>query len=492
MIRHIAAAVSGIFYRDKPEDYIRVIEDRRQKLQSIERGRRKVIAVGSGKGGQAKSVTAREISYSLAELGLRVALFDLDFSTPAIREYVRNDLQHSPMPPATILDFIRGNAPIDQVKTHPSYLDEADHPVSVRNLEFYLVPRDLSVERRVNRLLEVGYEKLQQVVESSGEVDTDFIVLDLPAGKRHGDVLRFWARRDYGILVFEPIETPLVKAYGVLSEGEYATCEAQLLAKLEEMNRKFLAAQQRNGKEDADRMRSEITQLEAERERLRRIVKRKKESEENKVRAKEGIGRINAELKEKRSSIKGIEERPHTEKSLLDNAYPDIQNTFLAYSSLTEMRGRFPDDIVNIVGRDRVGLYEAVTGRNFRHEIGEAIQYGAKPVIPILTMIDPRNRSILEAKITFERIVKQQELDGLATEIARLPEMTELVDNPQFILHSEEVRGSTGEGVPLISLQDLRKQRSWSEASRAYRQIAWEIARMEYLARGKYGVFSKR
>ncbi|MBS3156054.1 P-loop NTPase [Candidatus Woesearchaeota archaeon] len=501
--RQVSAAVAGLFGRDDPKAYMQIQRERIERLHNLTHGKNKVLAVASGKGGLAKSTTAVNLTLAFAELGLKVALVDMDLTAPAVRSYLAEYLRESRTPRCSMVDLINGTATPEEVEIHPSYLDETGTPRELNNISLFIPQQGQEMRMRAHERL--FSQKLQSIIKTT-PLARDFTIIDLPAGIRE-DVVNTWRIADYGILIFEPGEVPLEIAYGVIKTEELETYRLSLEQKLRFMSdsyrnnfvkaeerrldlegkRKTLPEQYSQLEQEYDRTRS---QLEEELKELGRVIKRKREPPENKAKARERrpqikgeLSRISQDLEIARKKLEAdLYELSHLDISPQELFEEDIyaQLAGFSYNSVRELKQRFYSDLKSVIG-DKFRQYELVTGRSFEQDIEPAMAYPGKKVIPIVTRVRPTQEELSTARLTFPRIRSQEAIDGVDTQLIMLPDKTELVEDPQIILYSDEVIRSSKEGLPLIYPTSLSKQKSWTEASRSYREIAWQIAAMEYL-----------
>src|SRR3989344_1395001 len=383
--RQVSAALVGLFGRESPEAYIHTQRQRIEKLQNQVHGKNKVLAIASGKGGLAKSTTAVHLTLALAELGLKVALVDMDLTAPAVRGYFAEYLRESKIPRSSMIELINGTATPEEVEIHPSYLDATGTPRELKNISLHNPQQGQEMRMRAHeRLFSQG---LQSIIQKT-PLARDFTIIDLPAGIRE-DVVNTWRISDYGILIFEPCEVPL--------ETDLYTLNHPDITSQDLFNEGF---------------------------------------------------------------------------------YTQLKD--LSYGSVRELKERFYLDLKRMT-EDKIGQYEFVTGRSFQQDVESAMVYPGKKVIPIVTRVKSTQEELRIARETFPRIRNQEAIDGVETQLIMLPNKTELVEDPQIILYSDEVIKSSKAGLPLIHPVSLREQKSWTEASRSYREIAWQIATMEYL-----------
>ena len=501
--RQVSAALVGLFGRESPEAYIHTQRQRIEKLQNQVHGKNKVLAIASGKGGLAKSTTAVHLTLALAELGLKVALVDMDLTAPAVRGYFAEYLRESKIPRSSMIELINGTATPEEVEIHPSYLDATGTPRELKNISLFIPQQGQEMRMRAHeRLFSQG---LQSIIQKT-PLARDFTIIDLPAGIRE-DVVNTWRISDYGILIFEPGEVPLEIAYGVIKTEELETYKLSLEQKLRFMSdsyrNNFVKAEEKRldleGKRKAlPEQYSQLEQgynerslnLEEELREISKLVKRKKAPVEDKTRARERRPQIKEELFRINTDLESA--RKKLEADLYTLNHPDItsQDLFnegfytqlkdLSYGSVRELKERFYLDLKRMT-EDKIGQYEFVTGRSFQQDVESAMVYPGKKVIPIVTRVKSTQEELRIARETFPRIRNQEAIDGVETQLIMLPNKTELVEDPQIILYSDEVIKSSKAGLPLIHPVSLSEQKSWTEASRSYREIAWQIATMEYL-----------
>lgn len=161
--RDIQAAVDGIGLTD-PVDihWDAQVPSSRMEGESVAPGVKNVIAVASGKGGVGKSTVAINLAASLAQMGARVALMDVDIYGPSI----------------PLMTGLQGKKP-DLVEGRIQPLSA--HGMSLMSMGF-LVPPGQAVVWRGPML----HKAIKQFFEDVEWGTIDYMLLDLPPGT--GDV----------------------------------------------------------------------------------------------------------------------------------------------------------------------------------------------------------------------------------------------------------------------------------------------------------------
>ncbi|MBN2362361.1 MAG: helix-turn-helix domain-containing protein [Deltaproteobacteria bacterium] len=156
---------------------------------------RRVIAVGSGKGGVGKSLVAANIGIALAKRGQRVILVDADLGGANLHTFVNLDA-----PGRSLSQFVQR-----RVET----LTEVVVATPIPNLSLISGARDL---------LDVAnpmYQQKQRLLRHLGKLDCDALILDLGAGTSY-NVLDFFLFAAHGMLVLAPEPTSEENAYRFL------------------------------------------------------------------------------------------------------------------------------------------------------------------------------------------------------------------------------------------------------------------------------------
>lgn len=157
----------------------------KMKLQST------TLAIASGKGGVGKSVVTINLAETLAEMGYRVALVDVDFGQGAC------SLLLNESPDASVLDYALHTVLKDQVFHYTEN--------GLTLIQGALDPAPVASHLRVL------FDKLDQLVTSLQQTH-DFVLLDTPAGTE-GAVKWALDKADLGILVLVGEPTAISDAY---------------------------------------------------------------------------------------------------------------------------------------------------------------------------------------------------------------------------------------------------------------------------------------
>lgn len=152
----------------------------------------KIWAVGGGKGGVGKSLVTANISICLALMGYKVVTVDLDLGGANLHTCLG-----VPIPDKTLSDYLS-----KKVRT----LKELITPTPIENLSIISGAQD-----------DVGIANLKQMQKAKilsrlGELDADFILLDLGAGTTY-NTLDFFISADQGILTALPEPTSIENTY---------------------------------------------------------------------------------------------------------------------------------------------------------------------------------------------------------------------------------------------------------------------------------------
>lgn len=152
----------------------------------------KIWAVGGGKGGVGKSLVTANISICLALMGYKVVTVDLDLGGANLHTCLG-----VPIPDKTLSDYLS-----KKVRT----LKELITQTPIENLSIISGAQD-----------DVGIANLKQMQKAKilsrlGELDADFILLDLGAGTTY-NTLDFFISADQGILTALPEPTSIENTY---------------------------------------------------------------------------------------------------------------------------------------------------------------------------------------------------------------------------------------------------------------------------------------
>ncbi|MBT4790825.1 MAG: P-loop NTPase [Halobacteriovoraceae bacterium] len=152
----------------------------------------KIWAVGGGKGGVGKSLVTANTSICLALMGYKVIVVDLDLGGANIHTCLGINI-----PEKTLSDYI--SKKVTSIK-------ELLVPTPIKNLQIISGAQD-----------ELGIANLKQmhknkILSKLGELDADYIILDLGAGTTY-NTLDFFISADKGILVILPEPTSIENTY---------------------------------------------------------------------------------------------------------------------------------------------------------------------------------------------------------------------------------------------------------------------------------------
>jgi flagellar biosynthesis protein FlhG len=152
----------------------------------------KIWAVGGGKGGVGKSLVAANVSICLALMGHKVVTIDLDLGGANLHTCLG-----IPVPETTLSDYTS-----KKVRNLSDLLIKT----SIPNLSIISGAQD-----------DVGIANLKQIQKSKllsklGELDADYVLLDLGAGTSY-NTLDFFIAADQGILTVLPEPTSIENAY---------------------------------------------------------------------------------------------------------------------------------------------------------------------------------------------------------------------------------------------------------------------------------------
>lgn len=152
----------------------------------------KIWAIGGGKGGVGKSLVTANISICLSLMGYKVVAVDLDLGGANLHTCLG-----VPIPEKTLSDYIS-----KKVRS----LQELLTPTPIQNLSIISGAQD-----------DVGIANLKQMQKAKilarlGELDADFILLDLGAGTTY-NTLDFFISADQGILTALPEPTSIENTY---------------------------------------------------------------------------------------------------------------------------------------------------------------------------------------------------------------------------------------------------------------------------------------
>ncbi|MBB6480783.1 AAA family ATPase [Spirochaeta isovalerica] len=153
---------------------------------------RKIIPVAGGKGGVGKSFLSTSISLSLATMGKRIILIDLDLGGSNIH---------------TWLGLKNSNPGIGEFLNSKSVLLSdlvVDTPYN--NLQY--IPGDVMRFDMAN----ITFAQKKKIMKAILQLDADYIVIDLGAGSNH-NVIDFFLISNSGFMVITPETTSIMNTY---------------------------------------------------------------------------------------------------------------------------------------------------------------------------------------------------------------------------------------------------------------------------------------
>ncbi len=159
-----------------------------------------VIATGGGKGGIGKSFISSSLAISLARIGKKVTLIDLDLGSANLHTFLGVKV-----PTNCISDFISGAVPdLNDI----SVKTEIDGLRFISGFNDSLNIADLGIDSR---------EKLKRAIQT---LSTPFVVLDLGAGTSE-NTLDFFLSADQKIVAVVPEPTSIENAYRFIKTAYY-------------------------------------------------------------------------------------------------------------------------------------------------------------------------------------------------------------------------------------------------------------------------------
>ncbi|MCB0394132.1 MAG: P-loop NTPase [Bdellovibrionales bacterium] len=164
--------------------------------------RKKIIAIGGGKGGIGKSFISTGIAYSLAQKGYRTIIVDLDLGGANLHTCLG-----VPAPKISLSDFFAGRV---------AFLEQLLTPTQDENLKLISGAHDALNVANVD---EFTVQRLQKAMEG---LDFDYLILDLGAGTTN-PTLDFFIMAHYSILAMSPDPTSIENGYRFLKSAFYRT-----------------------------------------------------------------------------------------------------------------------------------------------------------------------------------------------------------------------------------------------------------------------------
>jgi len=165
-----------------------------------EKNQKKIIAVGSAKGGVGKSVFAANLGVFLAGRGYRTAVVDLDLGNANIHVHLG---QHAPAS-RNVNDFIMKRVKtLNEIAVHSEY---GPMVVSGGNSELGAA--------------NIKFMKKLRLIKALGDIEADYVILDL-GGDVSYNSLDFFLRADCGVVVTTPDSASYMGAYHFIKEALY-------------------------------------------------------------------------------------------------------------------------------------------------------------------------------------------------------------------------------------------------------------------------------
>jgi flagellar biosynthesis protein FlhG len=156
------------------------------------RPKRRIIAVGGGKGGIGKTLVSVNLSVALAQLGQQVVVVDADLGGANVHTCLG-----IPQPAGTLTDFVLRRA---------ARLEDVRLPTAIPNLTLIGGATDALDAANLK------FQQKQRLLRNLGTLDADTVVLDLGAGTSF-NVLDFFLLAQDAILVLLPEPTSIENAY---------------------------------------------------------------------------------------------------------------------------------------------------------------------------------------------------------------------------------------------------------------------------------------
>jgi flagellar biosynthesis protein FlhG len=177
-------------------------------INTVQRGRTHILAIGGGKGGSGKSFVAVNMGVSLCKQGQSVIIVDTDLGGANLHTL----LGLSP-PEATLDDFI--NSRVGSIR-------DVIVRTQIPNLGLVIGARDI-----LNAANPKIHQKLK-IIRHIRNLDGDYVIVDLGAGNSF-NVLDFFLISDDGILVVTPEPTSIENTYRFIKSVFYRKLRRQSL-----------------------------------------------------------------------------------------------------------------------------------------------------------------------------------------------------------------------------------------------------------------------
>lgn len=168
------------------------------KNQAIER--KLIIATGGGKGGIGKSFISSSLAISMARIGKKVTLIDLDLGSANLHTFLG-----AKVPNLCLSDFISG-----AVKD----LNEVSVKTEIDGLKF------ISGFNDAMNVADIGIDAREKLKRAIRSIDTPYVILDLGAGTSE-NTLDFFLFADQKIVAVVPEPTSIENAYRFIKTAFY-------------------------------------------------------------------------------------------------------------------------------------------------------------------------------------------------------------------------------------------------------------------------------
>lgn len=169
-----------------------------------------LLPVAGGKGGVGKSILSLNLAVTLANLGKRVILVDLDLGGANLH---------------TLLGLKNNQAGLGNfISRLESDFANLLQTTDIPNLQF--IAGDCLYPGTSN----MDFFTKKKIIKALGQLDADFIILDLSAGSAH-NIVDFFITSTSGIIVTTPEFTSILNAYSFLKATVFRFCYRQFPAK---------------------------------------------------------------------------------------------------------------------------------------------------------------------------------------------------------------------------------------------------------------------
>lgn len=158
-------------------------------------GKKKVMAVASGKGGVGKSIVVANLGVVLGAKGMRTVLVDADLGAANL-----HTILGVKSPEKTLRDFVdKTTDSLEQVLIATPYANV----------------RLLSSASDILSLVFPNYKERMRLMRALQKLDADLLIFDIAAGT-HQRATDFFAMADTGVIILEPVPTSLENAFSFL------------------------------------------------------------------------------------------------------------------------------------------------------------------------------------------------------------------------------------------------------------------------------------